>query len=342
MNKRPIDVKWVYKLKLKPDGQIARYKSRLVAKGFLQKHGLDYDEVFAPVARIETVRMVVSIASYKGLKQAPRAWNKRIDRFLIEQQFEKCVNEHGVYVKKGAAAPALLICLYVDDLLLTGSDEVKISEFKFRMEKEFEMTDLDMLAYFLGIEFETRKNGIFMHQKRYASDVLKMFKMQDCNGSSTPSESGLVLSKEGNDLEGNDELIDPTTFKKIVGSLRYLCNTRPDISYSVGMVSRYMEKSRTSHYMAAKRILRYIKETIELELLYSIKLNEEEAEFIGFTDADWCGDMDDRKSTIDYVFTINNSPISWCSKKQSIVALSTCEAEYVAASRRACQAVWMA
>nr|XP_027191111.1 uncharacterized protein LOC113787003 [Cicer arietinum] len=105
--------------------------------------------------------------------------------------------------------------------------------------------------------------------------------MQDCNGSSTPSESRLVLSKEG-----NDELIDPTTFKKIVGSLRYLCNTRPDISYSVGLISRYMEKPRTSHYMALKRIFRYIKETIELDLLYSTKLNEEDVELIGFTDAD--------------------------------------------------------
>ncbi|XP_073223556.1 secreted RxLR effector protein 161-like [Cicer arietinum] len=137
--------------------------------------------------------------------------------------------------------------------------------------------------------------------------------MQECNGSSTPSESGLVMSKEG-----YDELIDPTTFKQIVGSLRYLCDTRPDISYSVGLISRYMEKPRTSHYMVAKRILRYIKETIELGILYSTKLNEDQAELIGFNDVDWCGDMDDRMSTTSYVFTIDNSPISWCSKKQSI------------------------
>ncbi|XP_027189353.1 secreted RxLR effector protein 161-like [Cicer arietinum] len=156
--------------------------------------------------------------------------------------------------------------------------------------------------------------------------------MQNCNGSSTPS--GLVLSKEG-----NDKLIDPTTFKQIVGSLRYLCNTRPYISYSVGLISRYMDKPRTSYYMAIKRILRYIKEAIELGLLYSTKLNEDEAELIGFTNVDWCGDIDDRKSTTRYVFTINNSPISWCSKKQSIVALSTCEAEYVAASMGTCQAI---
>nr|XP_027188666.1 uncharacterized protein LOC113785804 [Cicer arietinum] len=118
-------------------------------------------------------------------------------------------------------------------------------------------------------------------KKKYASDVLKGFKMQECNGSSTSSESGLVLSKED-----NDELIDLTTFKKIIGSLRYLCNTRPTISYSVGLISRYMEKPRTSHYMAAKRIWRYIKDTIEPGMLYSTKLNENEAELIGFTDVD--------------------------------------------------------
>nr|XP_027192697.1 uncharacterized protein LOC113787749 [Cicer arietinum] len=106
--------------------------------------------------------------------------------------------------------------------------------------------------------------------------------MQDCNGTSTPLEVRLVLSKEG-----NDELIDPTTFKHIVGSLGYLCNTRPHIAYNVGVISRYMEKPRTSHYMIVKRILRYIKETIELGLLYPINLNEDEVELVGFTDVDF-------------------------------------------------------
>nr|XP_027186552.1 uncharacterized protein LOC113784535 [Cicer arietinum] len=192
VHKKPIDVKWVYKIKLKPDEHIARYKARLVAKGFLQIPRLDYDEVLAPVARIETVRLVVSMASYK------------------------------------------------DDLLLTDSNEAKIHEFKIRIEKEFEMKDLGKLSYFLGIEFVVKENGIFMHQKKYANDVLAC----------------LVLSKEG-----NEERVDSTTFNQLVGSLRYLCNTRLDIAYSVGMVSRYMERPRTPRYLAAKRILMYIKHT---------------------------------------------------------------------------------
>ncbi|XP_073223465.1 secreted RxLR effector protein 161-like [Cicer arietinum] len=178
------------------------------------------------------------------------------------------------------------------------------------MKKEFEMTNLGMLSYFLGIMFVIKENGTFMHQKKYANDVLRRFKMQDCNGADTPSEAGLVLSKEG-----SDELVDSTTFKELVGSLRYLCNTRLDIAHSVGLVSRYMEKPRTSHYLAAKRILRYINETSELRLHYAKKQGGTEADLIGFTDANWCGDKDDRKSTYGYVFMINESPISWCSKK---------------------------
>ncbi|XP_073222402.1 secreted RxLR effector protein 161-like [Cicer arietinum] len=199
------------------------------------------------------------------------------------------------------------------------------------MEKEFEMIDLGMLSYFLGNEFVIKENGTFMHQKKYANDVLRRFKMQDCNSADTPSEADMVLSKEG-----SDELVDTTTFKQLVGSLRYLCNTQPYIAHSVRLVSRYMEKPRTSHYLAAKRILRYIKETSELGLHYAKKQVGIEDDLIGFTDADWCGDKDDRKSTSGYVFMINESSILWCSKKQNIVALSTCEAEYVVASMGAC------
>nr|XP_012572793.1 uncharacterized protein LOC101489768 [Cicer arietinum] len=240
--------------------EVATYKARLVANGFFQKHGLDYDElqrlVYASAVKSaflnESLYEEVYVKQTPGYVKTSKEYHVyKLNKALYGLKFEKCVNEHGVYVKKGAATPALLKCLYVDDLLLTSSDEVKIKEFKIRMEKEFEMTDLGMLAYFLGIEFETKKNGIFIHQKRYASDVLKRFKMQECNGSSTPLESGLVLSKEG-----NNELIDPTTFKQIVESLKYLCNTRPNISYSVGLISRYMEKLMTSHYMAEKKILR--------------------------------------------------------------------------------------
>nr|XP_027191088.1 uncharacterized protein LOC113786990 [Cicer arietinum] len=175
-----------------------------------------------------------------------------------------------------------MICLYVDDLLVTSCDETEINQFKVRMKEDFEMTDLRILFYFLGIEFVTIRNGILMHPKKYATDVLKRFNMQDCNDIITPSKVGMILSKEG-----NKELVDSTNFKQMVGSLRYLCNTRSDITYSVGLISKYMEKLRAPHYLATKKILRYIKETSEFGLLYPRSSNESEAELIGYIDFDW-------------------------------------------------------
>ncbi|KAG2380530.1 Retrovirus-related Pol polyprotein from transposon TNT 1-94 Protease [Vigna angularis] len=199
LNKTPIDVKWVFKLKLNPDGTISKRKARLVVRGFLQKQGLDYMEVFAPVARIETIILVMALANGRrwplfqldvksaflngpleeevyvtqppgfevkgcedkvyrlrkvlyGLKQAPRAWNKVIDSFMIKHKFLKCPVEHGVYVRFQGDANLLLMCIYVDDLLITGSNISEIEKFKGLLMVEFEMTDLGKLRYFLKLD----------------------------------------------------------------------------------------------------------------------------------------------------------------------------------------------
>ncbi|GAU46965.1 hypothetical protein TSUD_143070 [Trifolium subterraneum] len=323
-DKRAIDVKWVYKLKQNPEGQVIKHKARLVAKGFLQKQGLDYDEVFSPVARHETIRLVIALACSRrwpvplgckedrvlklnkalyGLKQAPRAWNKRIDQFLVMQGFVKCSVEYGVYVKHSDDKHMLIICLYVDDLLVTGSSLTEIENFKSQMQSEFEMTDLGKLPYFLGID-------TYRHR-------LKL------------------------EVEESSETVDSTMFRQLLGSLRYLCQTRPDIIYAVGYVSRFMSNPLKSHLLAAKRILRYINGTIHYGVLYPYARDSSKLELNGFSDADWCGDKVDRRSTSGYVFKFQNAPVSWCSKKQSVIALSSCEAEYVAGSLAACQANWL-
>jgi hypothetical protein len=166
------------------------------------------------------------------LKQAPRAWNKIIDSFLVQQEFVKCKSEYGVYVKKGERGNQILICLYVDDLIVTSSKLIEIESFKAQMMKEFEMTDLGKLTYFVGMEFTEVPEGLAMHQMKYASDILKRFNMVNCNPSSSPAETNLKLV-----MNEEEELVDPTLFKKIVVSLRYLCNNRPDIAYSVGIIS---------------------------------------------------------------------------------------------------------
>ncbi|CAL1381539.1 unnamed protein product [Linum trigynum] len=157
--------------------------------------------------------------------------------------------------------------------------------------------------------------------------------MENCNPVSTPAECGLKLSKDD-----KGEKVNSTKFRSLVGSLRYLTCTRPDILYAVGLVSRYMEAPTMSHWNAAKRILRYIKGTIDHGLLYT---KSENFKLVGYCDSDWAGDVDDRKSTTGFVFFLGDKAFTWSSKKQAIVTLSTCEAEYVAATSCACHAIWL-
>ena len=226
-----------------------------------------------------------------------------------------------------------LVCLYVDDLIFTGSNPTMFEEFKKVMAREFEMTDLSLMCFYLGIEVKQMEDGIFISQECYAKDILKKFKMDDCKPVSTPVECGIKLSRHE-----NGEKVDPTFFKSLVGSLRYLTCTRPDILFGVGLVSRYMEAPTFSHLKAAKRILRYIKGTLEHGLLYSFS---NDFKLLGYCDSDWAGDVDERKSTSGFVFFMGNAAFTWSSKKQPIVTLSTCEAEYVAMSNCVCQAIWL-
>ncbi|KAH9670910.1 hypothetical protein KPL70_017154 [Citrus sinensis] len=265
-----IGVKWVYKTKRNVKGEIKRHKVRLVAKGYSQKAGIDCDEsaflngfleeevyIEQPLGYVvkghEDKVLRLKKALYR-LKQAPRAWNSRIDKYFQENGFTKCPYEHALYVKE-KARDILIVCLYVDDLIFTGSED-----------------------------------------------------------------------------------IDPTFFKSLVGSLRYLTCTRPDNLYAVGLMSRYMENPKTTHFKATKRILRYIKGTTNFSLLYSFSNDYKP---VGYSDSDWGGDIDDWKSTTGFVLFMGDTAFTWISKKQPIVTLSTCEAEYVAATSSVCHAIWL-
>ncbi|CAJ2638397.1 unnamed protein product [Trifolium pratense] len=282
--KKAITVKWVF-IKLNPDGLVAKLKK----------------------------------ASY-GLKQAPRAWNKRINGFLAKLGFTKCKSEYGVYVQNSMFS-IILICLYVDDLLITGSDTVKIKEFKIVMMTEFEMTDLGSVSYFLGIEFLRTTRGLMLHQRKCGGEILKRFKMTDCIPVITPMEANLRLEKNQ-----NEEAVDPTMFKQIVGCLRYMCNSRPDICFVVGLVSRFMEEPRKSYMNSARRVLRYIARTLEFGILFPTSARNARKEIICYSDVDWCGDKIDRRCTTGYFFKFMDASVSWCSKKQPVVSLSSCEA----------------
>jgi hypothetical protein len=379
---RAIGLKWVFKLKRNEEGAVVKHKAHLVAKGYVQKQGIDIEEVFAPVAQQESVRLLLGIAGHfswavhhmdvksaflngeiketicvqqppdfvnaqhnskvlclhkalYGLCQAPRAWNAKLDQSLLELGFKWCPAEHGMYMH-GTGDTRLIIRVYVDDLIITSGDNDILNKFKEEMQRVFKMSDLGPLSYYLGIEVHQEKTGITISQGAYAQKILRKAGLLECNPCRTPMEARLHLSKFG-----DTPRVDATQYRSLMGSLRYLVNTRPDLAYVVGYVSRYMEEPREEHLTAVKRILRYIAGTMNWGVTYTPGEGGEPC-LMGFSGSDMAGDQDDRKSTSGMVYFLSNNLVTWQSSKQKIVALSTCEAEYVAASAAACQAVWLA
>ena len=267
---KPIGLKWVYKIKRNSHGDIVRYKARLVAKGYVQNFGIDYEEVFAPVARIETIRVLLALAAQEG-------W--QVHHMDVKSAFLNGELKEEVYVKQ-------------------------------------------------------ERGKILLSQKSYALRILEQSGMSECNPAHTRLESRCKFGKE------THPRVNPTTYRSLMGSLKYLTHTRPDLMFSVGYLSRYMENPTTEHMSAVKRILRYVKGTLDLGLVY--EKNEAGIKLVGYSDSDYAGDPDDRKSTTGMAFFLGNNLICWASQKQKIVALSSCEAEYVAATTAACQGIWLA
>jgi len=269
-----------------------------------------------------------------GLKQAPRAWNAKLDKELLALGFVRSKLDHAVY-RRSSKSSFLLVGVYVDDLIISGPDVQDIRMFKSEMKKKFSMSDLGFLSYYLGIEVKQDGNGITLCQSSYAAKILEGAGMRNCNSCETPMECRLKLSK----LKSGDP-INPTEYRSIIGSLRYIVNTRPDLAFAVGVVSRYMEAPGKEHWAAVKHILRYLKGTMGYGCKYE-RGAELKPILVGYSDSDYAGDPEDRKSTTGIGYFLGSSLVTWASQKQRIVALSSCEAEYVAAAAAACQGIWL-
>lgn len=372
-----IDNRWIFKLKINTDGSIDRYKARLVVRGFTQEYGIDYQETFSPVVKFSSIRVILSLAASKqmklkhfdvktaflngdleenvymsqpigyddgsglvcklskslyGLKQASRCWNKKFTSFITSFSFKASELDPCVFVCNGEQG-MMVLAIYVDDGLIAAENEEAILPVIDHLKKEFEIKVFETKC-FLGLEIDQRPDGsIHVNQQSYALKVLDRFGMANCNAVATPADNTQNLS---------DYQADETTnfpYREAVGSLMYLAvATRPDISFAVSNVSRYLEKPAEAHVNAVKRILKYIKGTTDMGIRFE---GGKILDFCGYSDADYAGDKKTGRSTSGYVFMFGGGIISWCSERQKSVALSTTESEYMAAAHAIKELVWL-
>ncbi len=379
--KHTIGCKWVFKVKSDSYGKPCRYKARLVAKGFSQKYGEDYEVTFAPVAKQSTFRTLLAVAAARnlkvrhydvktaflngdikeelymcqpegyvvpgkehlvcklnkslyGLKQSAKAWNTKMNDVLLKQGFVRSEADQCLYVKFENNR-YLYVLAYVDDLLIVGTDEAEIKQLGQFLNTEFETKDLGDLNHYLGIQVNRREDGSFqLSQSTKITAILERFGMANAKGASIPIDAAYSkLSGEYDLLPNNHQ------YREAVGALLYVATTtRPDIAAAMSILCRRVSTPRQRDWTAVKQVMRYLKQSINLKLEISANTK---GKLVGYVDADWAGDMTDRKSTSGYIFQFGGSAISWSSKKQTSVALSSTEAEYVSAALASQEAVWL-
>lgn len=273
--------------------------------------------------------------SLYGLKQAPRVWYAKLDSFLQSIGFSRCESDHSVYVNEKSK---VLISVYVDDLVIAGEpDEVKKT--KQLLAQEFEMSDLGELHWLLGMKVIRTEAGIHVNQTQYINSMLDKFGMANCRPVSTPMEGKLTAEMSSITAEDEKEMKD-VPYRQAVGSLMYvMVGTRPDLAVALSSVSRFMENPGPDHWTAVKRIFRYLRGTSQCGL--NFVSHSGKVQLVGYCDADWAGDLDTRKSTTGYVFSVAGGSVTWNCKRQPTVALSSTEAEYMSLCAAGREAVWL-
>ena len=369
---------WKYKTKRDQYGKLVKSKARLCAQGFKQKPGVDYlpDHTSAPVARVTSIRSVLSIAaredwhlhnmdvdsaflnaeikeeiylkqpqgfeewgpngeelvcrlnkSIYGLKQAARDWNDTLDEWMRGYGFKASISDPCMYVMR-TDQDILIALVWVDDIILAGNSMEGIADFKAAISKRFKMKDLGELKFILGVEVkrDRARRRIEITQEAYINQMLERFGMSKCKAVATPAEGVLsrISAEEGGIVDRN--------YMCVVGSLLYASMvTRPDITYAVQALGRHLQSSGAEHMVAAKRVLRYLQGTKNIGIVYQGRADTTDVSLVGYSDSDWGGDKDTRRSTTGYLFMLDTGVVSWSSKLQPTVALSSAEAEYMAA-----------
>ncbi|GAU44842.1 hypothetical protein TSUD_400430 [Trifolium subterraneum] len=352
---KPIGSKWVYKVKYKSDGTIERHKARLVAKGYNQIEGLDFFDTFSPVAKLTTVRLLLATAAVKGWYLHQLDVNNAFLHGYLQENVYMSIPE-GVHSSKPNQVSKLLKSLYglkqtsrkwyekLTSLLLkegysqsTATADysilTEIERIKGILDAQFKIKDLGTLKYFLGLEVAQSREGITISQRKYCLDLLKDSGLLGSKPASTPLDPAIKLHNDD-----SKRYEDISMYRRLVGKLLYLTNTRPDISFSTQQLSQFLHKPIVNHYNAACRVIRYLKHSLGRGLLYP---RTSDVQLLGFTDADWAGCFDTRKSTSGYCFFLGSSLVSWKAKKQTTVSRSSSEAEYRALSTATYELIWL-
>ncbi|KAL5715795.1 hypothetical protein ACHQM5_017567 [Ranunculus cassubicifolius] len=392
--KKPIGSKWVFTIKdgaPNSDGTVqgVRYKARLVAKGYAQQEGVDYNEVFSPVVKHTSIRVLLALVaqydleleqldvktaflhgnleediymsqpdgytvagkeryvcklkkSLYGLKQSPRQWYKRFDTFMVKEKYTRSEYDHCVYFKKLADGSTIYLLLYVDDMLIAAKSMSVIRSLKSQLSKEFEMKDLGSAKKILGMEIcrDRKKGTLSLSQKQYLEKVIVRYGMENAQPVSTPLAAHFKLSGlMSPTTDAEKEYMSQVPYASAVGSLMYaMVCTRPDIAHALSCVSRYMSNPGKQHWEAVKWVLRYLRGTLDVGLVFE---RSRKLQVSGYVDSDYAGDLDRRQSTSGYCFTLSGGPVCWRSMLQFTVALSTTEAEYMAVTEAVKEAIWL-
>lgn len=379
-DRKAIGCKWLYKTKEDEKGNIVRHKARLVAQGFNQKPGVDFDEVFAPVAKQVTLRTLLTVASQRqmvvkhmdvktaylhgkldetiymrqpegyamggpntvcllkrsiyGLKQSARVWNRHVDAVFRKLGFKPSSADPCLYVRKRGNTYTYVL-IYVDDMLVVCKTEEEFNGIHQALRQHFDVTSLGDVRHFLGIEIERDGNGFVLNQGRYILKLAERFGLENAKPTKVPLDPGYLQQKEE---EKEHRLPNNAQYLSLIGGLLYVAvQTRPDIAVSVSILAQKSSCPTQLDWHEAKRILRYLKTTFD----HKLYLGSTEAGLEMFADADWAGNHRDRKSNSGYLIRLGGGVISWASRKQTCVALSSTEAELVALTEACQELSWL-
>ncbi|CAI7780135.1 unnamed protein product [Closterium sp. NIES-53] len=362
---KPIPCKWIFKVKEHADGSIERRKARLVVKGFKQRDGVDFHDTFAPTVRFATLRLFLTIAAafdlevhqldisnaflngtldeilYMMQPPAPRCWYRKLREELAAFRLFAARTDPGLFIAppqspyRPTAASFFMLLVYVDDLIILSSSSSLLSSFKRTLSSRFKLRDLGPLSYYLGFHITRDRTSrtLHLHQSKFITSILDTYSFTPLNLAATPMHTKFQLP-----VTSSPHSSFPYT--SFVGSIMYaMVGSRPDLAYSAGVLARHLHDWSTPHVSAAKRIARYLKGTTSLGLLLGSIPNA--LELHGWCDASWGPEGELRRSVTCYLFFLGPSPISWQSKRQAVVATSSCEAEYYSLGAAVHEALWL-